>query len=67
MYMRQVPFTDDDVLFDPPESWIEPCAREGMCDAHLDLACSRLFLEAPYLDSLPTLYSFCLKNRLILS
>ena len=36
-YLLQVPLTDEDeVVLNPPESWIELCAREGMCDAHLD-------------------------------
>lgn len=36
-YLLHVPITDEDeVVLNPPESWIELCAREGMCDAHLD-------------------------------
>ena len=40
-YLLQVPLTDEDeTVLNPPESWIELCAREGMCDAHLDaLSC----------------------------
>jgi hypothetical protein len=36
-YLLQVPLTNQhEVVLNPPESWIELCAREGMCDPHLD-------------------------------
>ena len=40
-YLLTVPLTvDSDVVLNPPDSWVELCARSGMCDAHLDaLSC----------------------------
>ena len=40
-YLLSVPITEDhEVVLNPPDSWIELCARNGMCDAHLDaLSC----------------------------
>lgn len=40
-FLLTVPITeDDDVVPNPPDSWVELCAQRGMCDAHLDaLSC----------------------------
>ena len=40
-FLLTVPITaDDDVVVNPPDSWVELCAQRGMCDAHLDaLSC----------------------------
>ena len=40
-YLLSVPITEDhEVVLNPPDSWIELCASNGMCDAHLDaLSC----------------------------
>ena len=36
-YLLTVPLTpQSQVVLDPPESWVELCVREGMCDEHLD-------------------------------
>ena len=36
-YLLTVPLTPQSpVVLDPPESWVELCVREGMCDEHLD-------------------------------
>ena len=36
-FLLTVPLTeDDDVVLNPPDSWVELCAQRGMCDAHLD-------------------------------
>ena len=43
-YLLSVPMTEDhEVVLNPPKSWVELCAENGMCDAHLDAlsACSR--------------------------
>ena len=40
-FLLTVPLTeDDDVVLNPPDSWVELCAQRGICDAHLDaLSC----------------------------
>ena len=40
-YLLSVPMTEDhEVVLNPPKSWVELCAENGMCDAHLDaLSC----------------------------
>ena len=40
-YLLTVPMTvDQEVVLNPPNSWVELCAQSGMCDAHLDtLSC----------------------------
>ena len=36
-YLLTVPITpQSEVVLEPPESWVELCVREGMCDEHLD-------------------------------
>ena len=36
-YLLTVPMTvDHEVVLNPPKSWVELCAKSGMCDAHLD-------------------------------
>ena len=40
-YLLTVPLTDEDeIVQNPPKSWIELCVREGMCDSHADALCS---------------------------
>ena len=40
-YLLTVPITpQSEVVLQPPQSWVELCAREGLCDEHLDaLSC----------------------------
>lgn len=36
-YLLTVPITQEsEVVQEPPQSWVEFCARQGMCDDHLD-------------------------------
>ncbi len=36
-YLLNVALTDeDDIVCNPPESWVQLCASEGMCDSHTD-------------------------------
>ena len=36
-YLLTVPLTDEDeIVQNPPKSWMELCVREGMCDSHAD-------------------------------
>ena len=40
-YLLSVPITENhEVVLNPPDYWKDLCARNGMCDAHLDaLSC----------------------------
>ena len=36
-YLLTVPLNpQSEVMLEPPNSWVELCAKEGMCDEHLD-------------------------------
>ena len=43
-YLLTVPLNpQSQVVLEPPDSWVELCAREGMCDKHLDAMSSAWF------------------------
>ena len=55
-YLLQAPLTDqNEVVLDPPESWIELCDKKGMCDAHLDaISCLQSAISRVLAPSSPT-------------
>ena len=57
-YLLSVPITEDhEVVLNPPDSWIELCASNGMCDAHLDaLSCLQSVLPIIIIEILPNAF-----------
>ena len=67
-YLLHVCMTDeDDVVHNPPRSWLELCASKGMCDAHIDaLSCLQSAISRGFnIESLRALAQLYIDHKFI--